>query len=156
MRPRLPRTKGIRNDKDRDTGRSEEKRDLLPEEKGSQAFLQEGWHRAYQRPSEKRSPYGQKFLQGNLWRHAQCKACSSGVQLQEGHEALFCPVGMAILFLPSVERNEQKMRTSLSCVRKVTFLRDDYVQPFNAADTSVFLYSQTSAAEPRWKIQGGD
>ncbi|PBC67754.1 uncharacterized protein (TIGR02171 family) [Fibrobacter sp. UWS1] len=31
-----------------------------------------------------------------------------------------------------------------------------YVQPFNAADTSVFLYSQTSAAEPRWKIQGGD
>lgn len=121
MRPRLPRTKGIRNDKDRDTGRPEEKRDLLPEEKGSQAFLQEGWHRAYQRPSEKRSPYGQKFLQGNLWRHAQCKACSSGVQLQEGHEALFCPVGMAILFLPSVERNEQKMRTSLSCVRKVTF-----------------------------------
>ena len=127
MRPRLPRAKGIRNDKDRDTGRPEEKRDLLPEEKGSQAFLQEGWHRTNQWSLEERSPYGKKFLQGNLWRYAQRKACSSGVQLQEGHEALFCPVGKAILFLPSVERNEQKMRTSLSCVRKVTFLRDDYV-----------------------------
>jgi len=32
MRPGIPRTKGIRHDKDRDTGRPEEKRDLLPEE----------------------------------------------------------------------------------------------------------------------------
>ncbi|WP_143394154.1 hypothetical protein [Fibrobacter sp. UWS1] len=42
----------------------------------------------------------------NKFETEQCKACSSDVQLQEGHEAFFCSVGMAILFLPSVERNE--------------------------------------------------